>query len=518
MLKKLHLLLGGRLCLLLLILAGTLAPVAVRAQGPLQWTVPAQIPYSDPNGNTPFLLADSTGAIHAFSSQKIDGTFSRVIMYNRWQRDTGWSKPIDILMSPLHDEAHAPVAYLDHEGIFHLVFFGGHDVSANIYYSSAPALHADDATAWSPPVAIATGARPPITVWMAADVDENLYVLFGGNLDGTGIYSTTSMDGGLTWSLPELLYSTYSDTLWPYAVRMLYGESGRLYAVWNVLNRRAWGSAAYLTTYDFTTQRWNEPRVIAQGVEGGILGVQSLSMLEHRGELFVMYDNGIPEQGVVRLVKRSDDGGLSWSEAVRPFPEHVGGNGPAAFVDDSSGQLRVFFGQRTQGTLAQQRHGMWYSEWHDQARSWGGVHYIVSGPLVQDIDGDKGFDPSAANAVVGQGNLLMVVWRTDPGNGANGAWYSYTELDTPMTAPQPLPTLTATPVPIQTTREQSPTETPTRSPLLLAANEPTHAIAIRTLANPAAPLLAGLIPVTLFLVAIIVYLNRRHYRRQYRRR
>lgn len=504
-----------RLCLFFLLFGSAFTPTVAQAKETLQWTTPTQIPYMDPAVNTPFLLADSSGVIHAFSSQKIAGTFSRVIVYNRWQRDQGWSKPVDILISPLFDEAHAPAAYLDHHGIIHLVFFGGHDVSANIYYASAPALQADDAMAWSPPVAIATGARPPIAVWIAGDVDDNLYVLYGGNLDGTGIYSLNSTDGGMTWSLPEMIFGTYSETLWPYSLRMLYGASGRLYAVWNVLNRRAWGSAGYMTTFDFTTGRWNEPQLFAKGVDGGILGVQSISMLEFKGELLLMYDNGIPEQGVVRLVTRSDDGGHTWSEAIRPFPEHVGGNGPAAFVADSAGQLRVFFGQRTQGRAAQQRHGMWYSEWHEQARSWGGVHDIISGPLVQDVDGDKGFDPSAATAVVVQGNLLMVVWRTDPGNGNNGAWYSYTELDTPLVAAVPLPTLTPTPPPAKVTREILPTPTPTLSPLVLAAAEPTHETPIRTLGSPAAPLLAGVIPVGIFLLAMIYGFNRRQHRRRY---
>lgn len=504
-----------RLGLLLLALSSALTPLVAQAESALQWTTPAQIPYSDPGVNTPFLLTDSSGAVHAFSSQKIAGTYSRVIMYNLWRRDTGWSKPVDILISPLHDEAHAPTAFLDSKGIIHLVFFGGHDVSANIFYSSAPALRAADSTAWSPPIAIATGARPPIAVWLAGDSDDNLYVLYDGNLDGTGIYSLTSTDSGATWSLPEMIYGTYSETLWPYSLRMLYGESGRLYAVWNVLNRRAWGSAGYFTTFDFTTGRWNEPQRFAEGAEGGILGVQSISLLESKGELFLMYDNGIPEMGVVRLVKRSDDGGRTWGEAIRPFPEHVGGNGPAAFIADSGGQLRVFFGQRTQGIAADQRHGMWYSEWHEEVRSWGGVHYIVSGPLVQDVDGDKGFDPSAAEAIVVQGNLLMVVWRTDPGNGNNGAWYSYAALDTPMAAAMPLPTLTPTALPAKVTRQLLPTPTPTLSPFVLAAEEPTHTTTVRTLSSPAAPLLAGLIPTGIFLLIIVYGLNRRQHRRRY---
>ena len=479
------------------------------AQSPIRWTEPAFIPYIDANTEAPFLLADPNGTIHAFSAQKV-GSYEYVIVYNYWTRTSGWSKPVDVLLSPLFDEAHAPAAYLDKQGIIHVVFYGGHDVRANIYYSSAPAAQAANAAAWLPPVAIATSARPPITTWIAADGDENFYVLFGGDAEGTGIYATNSVDGGANWSLPELVSATYSDTLWPYAVRMYYGESGRLYAVWNILNRRAWGTTLLLSTFDFSMGRWNEPTVVAEGVANGILGVQSPSLIEYGGELFVMYDNGIPDQGVVRLVRRSNDGGRTWTEAIRPFPGHVGGNGAAGFVVDSSNNLRVFFGQRTNTAFATQIHGMWYSEWHPETGSWGGVSDIVSGPLVQDIDGKNGFDPSAARAITSLGNLLMVVWRTDPGNGANGAWYSYTELDAPTYAAVPLPT----PAPVAPlVGLLTPPAAVTNTLALEAAAPPVIATqatpAVKQLANPAMPLFVGLAPVGLFLLYIAYRQNQR---------
>jgi len=484
------------------------------AQGPILWTEPRVIPYIDPNTETPFLLADSDGGVHAFSSQKA-GSYEYVIVYNHWSRETGWSKAVDVLLSPLFEEAHAPSAYLDQKGIIHVVFYGGHDVSANIYYSQAYAIDAANADAWTAPVAIATGARPPISVWLEGDSDDNLYVLYGGNPEGTAIYATESVDGGINWTLPELVAATYSDTLWPYGIRMHYGESGRLYATWLVLNRRAWGTSLYVTTYDFDMRRWNDPVEIAQGVPTGILGVQSPSMIEYEGDIFVMYDNGIPDQGVVRLIQRSGDGGRTWSEAIRPFAEHVGGNGPAAFVVDSNHDLRVFFGQRTVGAVKDQIHGMWYSEWHSATKSWGGVNYIVSGPLVQDIDTDQGFDPSLVRSVVSQGNLLMVVWRTDPGNGANGAWYSYTELDTPFYPLVALPT----PAPIiQKPRSVLSTTSASNADLIAAGMAQTTMSAtrqppqVRQLANPAMPLIIGLIPVGLF-VSMVLYRHnrRRHY-------
>jgi len=493
--------------LLLGLSVGLALPISAQAQSPTLWTEPAIIPYIDPNTETPFLLADDNGTIHAFSSQKV-GSYEYVVVYNYWTRTTGWSKPVDILLSPLFDEAHAPAAYLDKHGIIHVVFYGGHDVRADIYYSSAPASDASNAAAWSQPVAIATSARPPITTWIEGDGDGNLYVLFGGDAEGTGIYGTESLDGGANWSLPELVASTYSDILWPYGVRMHYGQSGRLYATWIVLNRRAWGVTVLVTTYDFSMRRWNEPTVVDEGVVGGILGVQSPSLIEYNGDLFVMYDNGIPDQGVVRLVRRSSDGGRTWTEAIRPFPSHVGGNGPSAFVVDSSNDLRVFFGQRTVGAVAQQIHGMWYSEWHASTGSWGGVQNIVSGPMVQDIDGLEGFDPSLARSVVSQGNLLMVVWRTDPGNGANGAWYAYTELNGPSYPLTPLPTLTPkvqsagllTPPPVMTD-----TTLAEAGPIIATQATPS----VRQLSNPAMPLYVGLAPVGLFLLYIVYRQNGR---------
>ncbi|MCB0128698.1 MAG: hypothetical protein KDE58_40815, partial [Caldilineaceae bacterium] len=122
----------GSVVFLLLLAAGLATTyVVAHAQSPILWTEPRVIPYLDPNTETPFLLADNNGGIHAFSSQKILGTHEYVIVYNYWRRDTGWSKPVDVLLSPLFDEAHAPAAYLDHKGVIHLVFYGGHDVSAN---------------------------------------------------------------------------------------------------------------------------------------------------------------------------------------------------------------------------------------------------------------------------------------------------------------------------------------------------------------------------------------------------
>lgn len=231
-------------------------------------------------------------------------------------------------------------------------------------------------------------------------------------------------------------------------------------------------------------------------------------MTEYKGELFVMYDNGLPEEGIVHLLRRTIDGGRSWSDPVCPFPEYVGGNGPGAFAIDSGGQLHFFFGQRVQEG-AVQRHGLWYSAWHQQVRSWGGVHDIVSRPLVQDLEGEHGFDPSMVTAVVSQGNLLLVAWRTDPGNGANGAWYSFAELDTPAQAPLPLPTLIATPVPAKVNHVVVITPSAAGTPRALTTASYSHTLAFKRLSNPVAPLLAGTIPVGLFLITMIYRRSRR---------
>jgi hypothetical protein len=83
---------------------------------------------------------------------------------------------------------------------------------------------------------------------------------------------------------------------------------------------------------------------------------------------------------------------------------------------------------------------MWHSTWRDNR--WIEPDAVVKGLAVADPVGNTSFDPFEARAIVSQGNVILVTWRTDPGSSKkpNGIWYSYTSLDTPELPVVPLST------------------------------------------------------------------------------
>jgi hypothetical protein len=167
--------------------------------------------------------------------------------------------------------------------------------------------------------------------------------------------------------------------------------------------------------------------LLAPANEG--LGTQTPTIIEYQGVIFAVY-NMTPKI----TMRRSIDHGLTWDDPVILFPRHVGVNGSLSLVIDGNDEMRLFFGQRITGTPGSADiHGMWYSTWSNGR--WSEPEAIIKGPRIVDTVGTNSFDPYEAHAIVSQGNVLLVTWRTDPGGlgdiKANGVWYSYTTLNAP---------------------------------------------------------------------------------------
>ena len=106
------------------------------------WSLPQRIPgYTiDVDNLPPDLIADRNNTVHSFASEWIeDGGRQLVIVYSSWTLDGGWTKPVDIIISPVKEARILGVA-LDDFGMFHLIFFGGEEPSGDLYYTQAPAL------------------------------------------------------------------------------------------------------------------------------------------------------------------------------------------------------------------------------------------------------------------------------------------------------------------------------------------------------------------------------------------
>ena len=484
----------------LLLLMINIWPVA--AQANVRWSPQQRIPGYFDRTLPPYLVADQNQNVYAFTSQKYgDGPDSQVIIvYSRWSVAQGWTKPVDILISPVY-EARIMGVFLDQSGIIHLLFFGGNDNGATMYYSKAAAINADKAFAWSAPLPIGDNAITPSIAALAGDNKGNLVVVYNGNLgEGNSLYAVYSHDKGESWTMPTLVWSTFSTEFWPSDLQLSLGQSGHLHAVWNYtdkLGKNVTGYYAYLPNLE--TAEWSDPVELDKSVG---LGIAVPSVVEYHNEVYVFYNNGVPEGGAPALwVRRSPDGGKSWSSPQRPFPKHVGRNGAASIVVDSNDLLHIFFGQRIHGEKID-THGMWRSTLRNG--TWTEPQPIVSGPMVQGTN-DAAFDPGDAHAIASQGNVLLVTWRTDPGNGANGAWYAYTQLDTPAwpLVPLPMPKELFTPTPTAVpTSEAAPTATP--SPVPAAVTFDSRGGGPRVINNTAGPLFAGLIPVLMLLVSFFV--------------
>jgi hypothetical protein len=475
------------------IIAGT---DQVIAQYQSQWSTPQTIPGYDIDGSVPYLVADQNKTVHAFTSKQIDDEIA--IAYNRWTPELGWTRPVDVILSPRAKIARIYGAYLDNLGNVHLIFFGGNEVSAGIYYSKAPAIKADQAGAWSPPLLIGDYAGPVSDAALSGDNNGHLFVLYSGNLDGNGLYSVSSSDKGATWSKPTPVFLTYNETLWAAHIKVTLDDLGQLHAVWSLVNLAGLGDAIYYSRLEADHLHWSIPISLAT-VEG--YSADWANIIYYNHELMTIYMNS---SSVTRWQRRSMDGGRTWSDPVRPF-NYVGEYGFVSFIIDSSNALHLFLGNRTQAEP--QIHGMWHSVL--SGNRWSEPEPIVSGPRNIDEIGGTGFDPSRPSAIVSQGNVVLVTWSTDPGAGYNGIWYSYITLDTPGLPLVPLPTsaVVLTPTLISTSdntavvTENANTDSPNI--------QGQSSINSRGLSNPAIPL--GLSAVVVVLLILTVFILRRLY-------
>lgn len=404
---------------LTLIIQGTAFVAA--AQGTNFWSSPQIIPgYSD-DVLTPHLVAGRNGKVHAFVSDWVgESNPQKAVFYSQWDQDQGWTLPTDILLSP-NDQARVKGAFLDSDDMMHVVFFGGGDTNAAIYYSKAAAALANQTQSWSKPVIVSEKAITPDEAAIAGDDSGNIHIIFGAALDGNSLYSVHSSDGGETWSDPTPIYLTFSDSLWPGHLHIFVDSDSHLHAVWSVGDLPGNGLAVYYAKLAAGTFNWTEPIVLAQAVG---LEADTPSIIDFNNELIVVYHNDNP---TTRWMRRSRDGGQSWTEPTRLFPQ-VGSNGAASMVLDSGHNLHMFFGNRLAGPPMV--YGMWQSTWN--GISWSTPAAIISGPKRDD------FDPSFAHAVVSQGNTILVAWHEDSqAINSRGASFSFLNLDTPAITESP---------------------------------------------------------------------------------
>ena len=478
------------------------------AQGVQYWSPQQRIPGYSNDTEPPFLIADQNHFVHAFTSQWLAqniGQSELAIIYSRWTPDQGWTKPNDIILSPYKHRAQILSVFLDPTGIFHLIFLGGDNTGASIYYTKASEADVDKASAWSTPVEIGENAQSPGSGAIVGDDKGKLTILFAGIQDGNGVYVSSSSDRGSSWSNPELIFLAPNDQPVIYNLQLYLGRSGWLHAVWNDLNVSGQGRSIYYARAKIGDIQWNEPIKLADSQSG--YGVLTPAIIEYQNVLFALF-NRTPQI----IMRRSNDDGATWADPVVPFENHIGVNGTLSLVVDGENELNLFFGQRIPGSP--DIHGMWHAIW--QTDGWSVPEPVESGPRIMTGD-NQSFDPFNARAA-SVDNVLLVTWRTDPGNGVannNGVWYSFksvgpgTSLGQSSTASQLTPTTSlqsATPTP----PPKSVAEYPYISPSVINNNS-TMFKGFVNLSDPLSAVGLGIIPVLLMIIGIIILTRRSHH-------
>lgn len=480
--------------LMLLLVGASLLGRPVAAQGALRWTEPARIPGYASDTRAPYLVADLNRTVHAFNSQVVGS--GSAIVYNQWSAESGWTDPVDILLSPIADQARITGAVLDNErGLMHVSFYGGNEQGAAIFYAWAPAASAAHAPAWATARVVGDEANTPTTAAMVGDEQGRLLIVYSGKREGNGLYATFSEDSGRTWTPPATLFLTESSSLWPVNVKIALDGAGRAHMVWSIVGASGNGETIYYARAESDFVTWGRPVTLAVRQEGGYeVDWPSIAILEGDALLVVYQDDLSPAQPIAtRWMRRSTNGGRTWSTPERLFDTFIGEYGHAILLHDSAGGLHLITGNRTTDNPA--IHGMWHSSY--QGGRWHPLEPVISGPLSR-VPG-QGFDPNWPQAIISQGNVLLVTWVTDPAAGFNGVWYASTFLGTPELPlhawPPPPTTPTATP-----TATPIPPETPTPIPAS-GATRPEGAASAIPMPDP---VIVGALPALLLILAVVV--------------
>lgn len=475
----------------------------VNASKAYGWSPDAKVPGYLDDTFTPFLLADRNRTVHAFASQWVNNSGQRLaITYRQWSFMGGWTRPIDIILAPTSGDANFMWAYLDSSDVIHVIFMATENQKSSVYYSSAPAALADWATAWSVPMLVGDGASELHSGAITGDEQGDLIIVYSGTRDGNGVYYTRSTDSGRTWSAPLFVFLTYDSNLSVFSLRLAIGPEQKARAVWNVVTNVGVDNLLYFSTFDFQSAKWDVPIQLDKRIEiPDYFGPSFPSIVDNGREIVVVYNSGNPFDGrpvnagrPVQRVSMSIDGGLTWNEPLSPFPFHLGRSGEHTVVLDGNGTPHTLFVQRIEslddGGKQIVVSGIWHSEFINGG--WTNPDRLVTQLVPHDV-----------RATVVQGNVILTVWREDPGAGVGGIWYSYSVLDIPELPAVPLVT-----PPVDYSIQEVPTVAlvfEQSTPEVVPSSDVFSAPPPSTMQdNPALPIIISTILVLLLLIGIVL--------------
>ena len=474
-------------CMLLTVLLGMLAiPAGPAALGQaVRWSSPVAL---SPEGSFawfPDILADASGQVHAVWASGVSG-YDQVI-YSVLPADGKWTTPNDIFALPQvgsNSAATRPALLLDRSGRVHVSFA---DLT-KVYYSNARLADAARVNGWAPKFPI-SGDQTAYFSRTALDSRNRLHLVFSQNAPSEAcqncyhIYYRQSVDGGASWSAAVDLVN---DAIGAVKPQILVDAADRIQVVWEAGLGGGLGQltgptyVAYVRSEDGGKSWSKAVRLNGSGTEDG----KNITIGMDRLKNLVAAWWALPSDQI--LYRRSSDGGRSWSEPAA-VPQVWGAAAvfsskldDYAVANDGDGNLHlVAVGRRAE---AQKSLDVLDLRWDGEA--WSAPDPIAT------YTGDV---PEWPRVTISQGNRLHAAWfvRDEPhiwlsDEGRYRVWYASGTINAAYVKPGE--TAKASPV-------LTPTAAPAASPTASrAAAQATATAAVTAMPLPAAaqPVSAGL--------------------------
>jgi hypothetical protein len=456
----------------------------VHAQGVAPgWVGPEDIshPLTEGRDLNGVLVCDAYQNLHIFWGK---GHVGGSEIYYRTDQDGSLSYPMDVLATSNELAVGLSVAVTASDNIVHLVWKDRY-IQGSVYYSRAPLADAMNARSWDEPRLLTAPAESVGIHVDTSGVLHLIYTSFEGDGYRAAVYHMLSVDSGLTWSEPAVIYDLIATEPSYLLASAAIDEAGRMH-VGITQRSQEYGvyfEVGYLRSPD-TGQTWHPYQVVAQQNEVMPLISDIAAFAFGEGEIHLTWHN--PR----RMHMWSSDGGQTWSDPVEIIQLDAGFGGLNYLAKDSAGVLRVATSVNS-GVFVSTLHG---SRWlaHERIES-------------------RNMDPHGQQLVVCQGNRLHLIYD-DRLLADTTVWYAYKEVDAPHIGRSPIPT----PIANSPVAAVTPQASPTPPTLRIAADTEFTSLPIDVVPPPIAEsaLAPFVIPMTLVVVTMtVVWVWRRVERR-----
>ncbi len=446
------------------------------------------------------IAADSSGRLHVFFSYvaldengyPLPEYPYNTILYTYSDDGVQWSEPVDIFIPdvPKRWQGAGIDVAIDSVGNIHLVFGGGPNGGGALKYAKAHVSVASNAQSWQEPKSGDWG----MSVTKAAilvDQTDKVHIVYSSRPGD--VYYRYSVDHGNTWSPDSRISDIDPNRSVPDDVAIAVDTRGRIHVAWSE-NEMPGGYPPLGVFYAYSDdggQTWNTPKRI-----GDQYASRPAIAVRKPNEVHLVWGSSAQDKG--RYAAASFDGGESWTEPQQVgVPGSVGGDtgltvNPEQLVVDSAGTLHWFMASDFADVYARREPG---GQW--------------SRPIVVTLPSAPGWtkDPhfSGNKPVIVAGNQLHLIVREGARKQQNEHdryWHTMMVVDAPALPLEPVPTVTPT---LTSTVERTNTPKATPLPKPIATREPNISENPNEVSSPALPIIIGILPVTLLVLAVVGY-------------